>query len=170
MTETASHVALRRLNGMEPSQNFKALPGIKLGTDERGCLTISGDVTNQETIVTNDQVQLLDEVTFEWLGRADFVINSGGVKIQAEKVERVLETALAQMGLIVNSFISALPDEKLGEKVVVVIEHQPLDKILESQLRDVLQSLLSRYEVPKLILYLPEFKRTPSGKTDGTNR
>ncbi|KAA9345987.1 AMP-binding protein [Adhaeribacter soli] len=166
MTETASHVALRRLNGLEASPYFKALPGIKLGTDERGCLTISGEVTNQETIVTNDQVQLLDQETFEWLGRVDFVINSGGVKIQAEKVEQILETALAQMGLVVNSFISALPDEKLGEKVVAVIEQQPLDQIRESQLRDILQSLLTRYEVPKLFLYLPEFKRTPSGKMD----
>lgn len=166
MTETASHVALRQLNGPEASTYFKALPGIKLSTDNRDCLTITGEVTQNETIITNDVVKLLDAGTFEWLGRSDFVINSGGVKIQAEKVERVLEVALAQLGLTVNSFISSLPDEKLGEKVVAIIEHQPLDQIRESQLRDLLQSLLTRYEIPKLFLYLPQFKRTPSGKMD----
>ena len=166
MTETASHVALRCLNGPEASPYFKALPGIKFGIDQRGCLTISGEVTNGETIITNDVVNLIDPETFEWLGRADFVINSGGVKIQAEKVEQVLEAALAQLNLTLNAFIAALPDEKLGEKVVAVLEGHPLDQVRESQLKETLQAMLTRYEVPKLFLYLPAFKRTASGKID----
>jgi len=166
MTETASHVALRRLNGPEASANFNTLPGVKIDVDERGCLTITSEQTNHEEIVTNDLVRLIDAETFEWLGRVDFVINSGGVKIQAEKVENLLEAALAQLGLTFNSFIAALPDEKLGEKVVAVLESKPLDQIQETQLKGKLQALLSRYEVPKSFLYLPEFKRTPSGKLD----
>lgn len=166
MTETASHVALRLLNTPESSPYFKTLSGIEIGTDERNCLTIKGAQTNNELITTNDLVKLLDAETFEWLGRADFVINSGGVKIQAEKVEAAVEFALAQMGLVLNSFISSVPDIKLGEKVVVVFESQPFDQIRESQLRQKLEMALTRYELPKQFLFLPEFKKTASGKLD----
>ncbi len=166
MTETASHVALRLLNTAKASAFFKVLPGIKISADERGCLIIQGEVTNQEKIITNDLVSIIDKETFEWLGRADFVINSGGVKVQAEKVEATMELALAQMGLNLNSFIATLPDEKLGQKVVAVIECNFLDQVREKQLQEKLASLLTRYEMPKLFLYLPEFRKTVSGKLD----
>src|SRR5690606_10350562 len=166
MTETASHVALKRLNGSEASPNFKTLPGVEIATDQRGCLSLKGTQTNHEIITTNDLVKIIDPETFEWLGRVDFVINSGGVKIQAEKVETMLETALAQMGLTFNSFITSIPDEKLGEKVVAVLETNFLDQVREVQLKEKLQAMLSRYEVPKLFLLLPEFKKTASGKLD----
>lgn len=166
MTETASHVALRLLNTPQASPYFKALPGVQLATDARGCLTISGQQTNQERIVTNDLVRLLDGETFEWLGRADFVINSGGVKVQAEKVETALELALAQLGLTQNSFIASLPDARLGEKVIAVLEGQPLDQVRKSQLLHKLENLLTRYELPKALFYLPQFKKTASGKLD----
>jgi O-succinylbenzoic acid--CoA ligase len=166
MTETVSHIALKQLNGNDPSPYFKTLPGIAIGTDERGCLTIIGAVTKGEKVITNDVVNLIDGQTFEWLGRADFTINSGGVKIQAEKVERSLELALEQAGLSINSFIASLPDEKLGEKVVAVLETPPLDPDCENQIKQTLKQLLTRYELPKLFLYLPIFKRTLSGKLD----
>ncbi|MFC5270418.1 AMP-binding protein [Adhaeribacter terreus] len=166
MTETASHVALKRLNGPEASPYFKTLPGVEISTDNRNCLIIKGAQTNFETVTTNDRVNIIDPETFEWLGRADFVINSGGVKIQAEKVETVLETALAQLGITANSFITSVPDEKLGEKVVAVLELNFLDQVREAQLKEKLQNLLSRYEIPKTFLYLPEFKKTASGKLD----
>ncbi|MBK0404747.1 AMP-binding protein [Adhaeribacter sp. BT258] len=166
MTETASHVALKRLNGPDASPYFKTLPGVEISTDDRGCLILKGAQTNFETIITNDLVNIIDSETFEWLGRADFVINSGGVKIQAEKVEMTLETTLAQLGITTNSFITSLPDEKLGEKVVAVLEHHFLDQVREAQLREKLQSVLSRYEIPKIFLFLPEFKKTTSGKLD----
>ena len=102
MTETASHIALRRLNGDPKAGPKKAaayhvLPGIHVGQDARGCLTVRADVTDDQLITTNDQIKLLDAHTFEWLGRADFVINSGGVKVPAEKVEQVLDVALAEL-------------------------------------------------------------------------
>jgi O-succinylbenzoic acid--CoA ligase len=166
MTETVSHFALKRLNGTEASPYFKTMPGIEIGIDERGCLTIIGEVTKAEKITTNDVINLIDSETFEWLGRADFIINSGGVKIQAEKVEKTLELALEQMGISINSFISSLPDEKLGEKVIAILETPKLDNLRETQLKEKLQQLLSRYEVPKQFFYLPDFQRTSSGKLD----
>ncbi|MFC6999276.1 AMP-binding protein [Rufibacter roseus] len=166
MTETVSHVAVRRLNGPEKTDFYRASEGVTLGQDERGCLTISADVTNHETLVTNDKVELLDAQTFRWLGRADYTINSGGVKIQLEKVERTLEQALREMGMNRRCFASALPDEALGERLIAVLEGQPLTDLEEENLKGKLSETLGKYEIPKQFGYLPRLPETATGKID----
>jgi O-succinylbenzoic acid--CoA ligase len=166
MTETVSHVALRRLNGPEATTSYRVLTGIAAGQDERGCLTLRGDVTDDQLIVTNDQVNLLDAHTFEWLGRADFVINSGGVKVQAEKVELVLDVALAEMGESRRCFVAGRPDERLGEKVTAFVEGEPLATEAENQLQTLLAERLEKYERPRQVVYVPEFTATANGKLD----
>ena len=166
MTETCSHVALRRLNGPHATTSFRVLPGIAAGQDERGCLTLRGDVTNDQLIITNDVVRLLDAHTFEWLGRADFVINSGGVKVPAEKVELVLDMALAEIGASRRCFVAGQPDERLGQAVTAFIEGKPLTQAQESQLRSLLAARLGRYEQPRQLRYVPTFAATPNGKLD----
>lgn len=166
MTETCSHVALRRLNGPTAATIFRVLPGIAAGQDERGCLTLRGDVTDDQLIVTNDVVQLLDAHTFEWLGRADFVINSGGVKVAAEKVELVLDVALAEIGQSRRCFVAGRPDERLGQAVTAFIEGEALTAGQESQLKALLAARLGRYEQPRQLCYVPEFAATPNGKLD----
>jgi O-succinylbenzoic acid--CoA ligase len=165
MTETCSHVALRRLNGPQAGPTFRVLPGIAAGQDERGCLTLRGDVTDDQLIVTNDVVQLsADAHTFEWLGRADFVINSGGVKVPAEKVELVLDVALAEIGASRRCFVAGQPDERLGEVVTAFIEGEALTVEQEIQLKGLLAARLGRYEQPRHFTYLPEFQTTATGK------
>ena len=168
MTETASHIALRRLTGKEAGKNtsYKVLPGIHVGQDERGCLTVRADVTDEQLIVTNDQVKLLDAHTFEWLGRADFVINSGGVKVAAEKVEQVLEVALAELKLRRRAFVTGLPDERLGQTVAAVLEGAPLSPDDEARLLALLRARLAKYERPRLLRYAAQFSQTASGKLD----
>ncbi|RZK47918.1 MAG: acyl-CoA synthetase, partial [Hymenobacter sp.] len=166
MTETASHMALRRLNGPEASAYYRVLPGLHLGQDKRGCLTVRGDVTDDKLIVTNDQIQLLDKHTFDWLGRVDFVINSGGVKVQAEKVELVLDVALAELGQARRVFVAGRPDERLGEAITAYVEGPPLPATAEQRLLALLAERLGKYEVPKAILYVPAFQSTASGKLD----
>ncbi|MDO7848106.1 AMP-binding protein [Hymenobacter sp. M29] len=164
MTETCSHVALRRLNGPEASARFRVFQGIAAGQDERGCLTLRGDVTDDQLIVTNDQVNLLDAHTFEWLGRADFVINTGGVKVPAEKVELVLDVALAEIGQSRRCFVAGQPDERLGQAVTAFIEGPALAPAAEKQLQTLLAERLGRYEQPKQLRYVPEFQLTATGK------
>ena len=166
MTETASHVALRRLNGPDASPHYRGLPGLHLGQDERGCLTVRGDVTDDQLITTNDRIELLDKHTFDWLGRVDFVINSGGVKVQAEKVELVLDVALAELGQSRRAFVAGQPDERLGQAVTAYVEGEPLPTPLEKRLLALLGERLGKYEVPKRVGYLPAFKTTASGKLD----
>lgn len=167
MTETASHIALRRLNGPDASPYYRVLSGIGVGQDTRGCLTVRADVTNDVLITTNDRVHFLDEHTFEWLGRADFVINSGGVKVQAEKVEKVLEVALMELGISGRrAFVSGQPDSRLGEQVTAFVEGKPLPASQEKQLLTLLTERLDRYERPRGIIYAPQFRTTASGKLD----
>ncbi|MFD2785557.1 AMP-binding protein [Hymenobacter rubripertinctus] len=167
MTETASHIALRRLNGPQAQPTYRVLPGIAVGQDERGCLTVRADVTDNQLITTNDRITLADDAqTFEWLGRVDFVINSGGVKVQAEKVEQVLEVALTELGLAHRAFVAGRPDKRLGEQVTAFLEGPALPDAQQRQLLALLTARLARYEVPRELVWLPKFQITTSGKLD----
>jgi O-succinylbenzoic acid--CoA ligase len=106
-----------------------------------------------EKIVTNDLVDLIDSEQFRWLGRYDNVINSGGFKISPEKIEKSIESILPDRAFFVTSF----HDERLGEKLVVVMEGNPIPI-------DFPKLHLHPYEIPKEVIYLPEFIRTETGK------
>ena len=164
MSETASHVALRRLNGPEASAHYRVLPGLHLGQDERGCLTVRGDVTDDKLITTNDRIELLDKHTFDWLGRADFIINSGGVKVQAEKIEQVLDVALAELEQSRRVFVAGQADERLGEAVTAYVEGTALPAATEQRLLALLRERLGKYEQPRSVVYVPVFQVTASGK------
>jgi len=172
MTETVSHIALRRLNGPDRSDVFTALNGVELGTDTRGCLNISAAATGFERVQTNDVVELLDAhdpKRFRLLGRADMVINSGGVKVQPEQVERIVQETLAQLvdlQPVPRLFIAGIPDERLGQKVVLVIEKNAISDAQFDAVRMAVSTLLSPYAAPKDWVVVDAFAETPTGKID----
>jgi hypothetical protein len=90
MTETISHVALRKI-GQE--NEYHSLPGIHF-TSENDCLTIHYPEIHSTPIPTTDVVELIDEHSFRWKGRSDFAINSGGKKIHPEELEKRLSPSL----------------------------------------------------------------------------
>ena len=159
MTETCSHIALRRFNGAEKSDFFTILNGVNIHKDERECLVITAPHLLDDEIKTNDIVELIDPKSFRWLGRADAVINSGGIKIHPEQVEKKLD------GIIPTSyFITSLPDELLENKVVLVIESDTYSSEKELSLINEFGIKLGKYELPKQILYIPEFVYSESNK------
>ncbi|GAA4427953.1 AMP-binding protein [Pontibacter saemangeumensis] len=164
MTETASHIAVRRLNGPGAADYYDVLDNIKIGIDKRGCLTILGDVTNKELLVTNDIVELLTPTRFRWIGRLDNIINTGGVKVQVEKVELAVAEAFSDAVESPRFFVAPQPDELLGEKIVLLIEGGQLAPAQEQELFRRLHALLQKFEVPKQILYTPSFSETATGK------
>lgn len=171
MTETATHIALRRLNGPDASPWFHPLPGVEIDTDERGCLRLKGPVTLNHWLQTNDLVQLnishLPPVTFRWLGRWDNVINSGGVKVQVETVETAAGKAWLALGLDERRFfVTGLPDERLGEIVTLAIEGEPLPATQEAALRTTMAQALPAYEAPRRVVYTARFAETATGKID----
>lgn len=164
MTETVSHIALQRLNGSEAQEVFQAFPDITLGQDARGCLTIQGAVTASQSVVTNDVVALIDSHRFRWLGRADNIINSGGIKIQLEKTERLAEKLLLEIGHQRNLFAWGLAHSQLGQQLVLLVEGPPLPEETEASWKQQFRQQLDKYAQPKQIFYVPQFKLTPSGK------
>ncbi|MES2779348.1 MAG: AMP-binding protein [Bacteroidota bacterium] len=161
MTETVSHIALKELG---KQVLFKALPGIQLKTDDRDCLTICCAATNNEWVQTNDVVNLIDSHSFIILGRADDVINTGGIKIWPGKVEQVIRETLG--ATITNVFVFGLPDTKLGQQLIAVIEtHNEANNLL-SVLPSQLGAILAKYEVPKQYFTLRRFSYTPTGKVN----
>ncbi|MGP8215837.1 MAG: AMP-binding protein [Bacteroidia bacterium] len=158
MTETLSHFALRRLSGNERSDYFELLPGINISTDERGCMVVYAPLLNDAPIVTNDIVECTDSRHFRWLGRYDNVINSGGIKLYPETLEEKLSAIIK----LHRFFIASLPDRKLGQKVVLVLEGAGKSDI--SRIKKGVEKVLGKYEKPREYIAVKEFAETPNGK------
>ncbi len=166
MTETVSHIALQRLNGAEKQDFFQTLPNVKIGTDERGCLIIEAPMAGRELLLTNDLVELISHTKFRWLGRVDNVINSGGVKIQLEKIEKAVEKAFFEEKLNFRFLVTALVDAKLGQKLVLIVEKKEITENEKSVWRKNFAQYLSPYEIPKEVFGLEKLAETATGKID----
>ena len=155
MTETLSHIALRRLNGPDASEWYTPFDSVHLSLSEEGCLIIDAPEVCPEPLVTNDiaEFSTLNSQRFRILGRKDNVICSGGIKIQAEEVERLLRPHLHQ-----SYMISKRPDEKFGEIVVLLTEGN-LDKA-----RTVCQRVLPKYYQPRSYIHIDQIPMTETGK------
>ncbi|OIN59867.1 AMP-binding protein [Arsenicibacter rosenii] len=169
MTETVSHIAIRQLNGPQATDYFTALTGVEIGTDDRDCLHITAAASNFERVQTNDVVEFLTDPpyrTFRIMGRADSIINSGGVKIQPEKVERIIQEQLATHGLNPRLFVAGIPDERLGQQLVAVVEGIPVPDDVWQAVQQAIRGQLGPYHVPKQIICADRFAETPTGKID----
>ncbi len=159
MTETITHVAIKSLNGKHQTNYFQGLSNIQFATDARGCLTIHAPRLSENLVVTNDIVDLKNAQQFEWLGRIDNVINTGGVKVFPEKIEAKLEQIIDT-----RFFITSLPDKKLENKVVLIIESNKWVNKKIDVLKLDLKQVLSKFEQPKAIYFIEQFEETPTKK------
>lgn len=166
MTETISHIALRRLNGDRASSDFHALDDIEISLGNSDKLRIKDKITDDKWLETNDIVELTSKSSFKWLGRLDNVINTGGIKVFAESVERAIVPTVASSSASSRYFVSGLKDPTYGQIVTLFLESESeLDE--EKLLSDIrINSGLSKYETPKRIVFLKAFPETPSGKID----
>lgn len=165
MTETISHVAMRRVGSTETARYYRALPDISFDIDDRSCLIIACPYISDK-VVTNDVVRLVNPTTFEWIGRIDNVINTGGVKVLSEAIEKEAEPVIKRLNLHGRLLVLGIPDADLGEKVILVIEVETLETALKHQILDSLRSRLPKFYVPRDVVSLAEFPLTESGKID----
>lgn len=168
MTETISHIALRGLNGPSRDDHFHTLPGISLKKDERGCLVADVPFLN-EKIITNDLVDIADERRFQWLGRWDNVINTGGVKVIPEKVEAALVKIFSEAGITSRFFIHSIPDKSFGNKVVLVIEATGSTQPLLEKIFPEILTRMPAYERPREVMIAEVFSTSGSGKINRVN-
>ncbi|RHO70558.1 O-succinylbenzoic acid--CoA ligase [Parabacteroides sp. AF48-14] len=157
MTETLSHIALRRLNGPDASPYYTPFPSVSLLLSADNTLVINAPLVTDETLVTNDVAELLPDSRFCILGRKDNIINSGGIKIQIESVEEALRPVIST-----NFAITSVPDPKFGEAVVLLVEEtEPARKFLADTLETI-----PKYQRPKHVLQVETIPLTGSGKID----
>jgi O-succinylbenzoic acid--CoA ligase len=157
MTETISHIALRNISKGEP--HYTALANVNFSVNSSQCLIINAPLINSEiNLQTTDIVDLLNSKQFIWKGRADFVINSGGIKLNPEILERKIESLLSNN----RYYFKGEKDDLLGEKLILKIENiSPLNL---SELEEQLKLKLDKIELPKSILLVDQFSETKTGK------
>lgn len=163
MTETLSHIALRRLNGKEANDWYTPFDGVEIGRDEDDCLVIDAPWVHDGVLKTNDRVELrMDSLTgkrqFRILGRKDNVIDSGGIKIQIEDVENRLRPCLR-----VPFMITKMPDRKFGEAVVLLYEDKD-GTVSTDGLLALCSKALPAYWVPKRFVKVDRLPMTETGK------
>ncbi|MGV8945222.1 MAG: AMP-binding protein [Lutibacter sp.] len=165
MTETISHIAVKKLNNFKsviPDEakqpHYTILPNITISIDRRGCLVIDAPKVSKEKVITNDLIEIISENEFKWLGRFDHIINSGGIKLIPEQIEEKLSAIIKN-----RFFVAGKQDKILGEKLILIFEGIKNDDILKKvhQL-----STLSKYEIPKEIYFLDKFIETQTGKVN----
>ena len=188
MTETLSHIALRRINGAEASEWYQPFDSVKISQTEEGCLVIDAPQVCAETLVTNDIVEIepyiynkvekhdkvekhevMEKLRFRIKGRKDNVICSGGIKIQIEEVEALLKPHLEKPFMIAKK-----KDEKFGEIAVLLTEDEDLKKV-EATVRRLLsgksddsnkssESKSHKYWIPREYLHVDHLPLTETGK------
>ena len=173
MTETLSHIALRRINGDEPSEWYQPFDSVRISQTEEGCLVIDAPQVCAETLVTNDIVEIepyiynkVEKLRFRIKGRKDNVICSGGIKIQIEEVETLLKPHLEKPFMLAKK-----KDEKFGEIAVLLSEDEDIKKV-EATVRRLLSDESEKssdhkkykYWIPKEFRYVEHLPLTETGK------
>ena len=161
MTETCTHIALRKLNGSDRQKHFQPLAGVKISVDHRSCLMIDAPYLNETQLITNDLATIYTNSEFSITGRYDYIINSGGIKISPEEVEDKLRKIINE-----NILITSIADDILGEKIILLIESNQSNLNALYSLWAKIESILTPYEIPKQIDFIKPFSYTASGKID----
>ena len=173
MTETLSHIALRRINGDEASEWYQPFDSVRISQTEEGCLVIDAPQVCAETLVTNDIVEIepyiynkVEKLRFRIKGRKDNVICSGGIKIQIEEVETLLKPHLEKPFMLAKK-----KDGKFGEIAVLLSEDEDIKKV-EATVRRLLSDESEKssdhkkytYWIPKEFRYVEHLPLTETGK------
>lgn len=156
MTETLSHIALRRLNGPDASLWYTPFDSVQLQLTDEGCLVIDAPLVTPHPIVTNDIAEFVTtpHTRFRIKGRKDNVICSGGIKIQIEEMEDLLRLHLSH-----PFFLAKKKDAKFGEIAVLLTEDKEVNKV-----EHICKQVLPRYFAPKKYIYVNKLPLTETGK------
>lgn len=191
MTETLSHIALRRINGKEASDWYTPFDSVKISQTEEGCLVIDAPLVCDKPLVTNDIVEIKEKecnlsspsyiynkvgnagLRFRIKGRKDNVICSGGIKIQIEEVEALLKPYLDKPFMLAKK-----KDEKFGEIEVLLTEDEDIKKV-EATVRRLLsddsvkdsihddslaKDSAKKYWIPREYMHVEHLPLTETGK------
>lgn len=155
MSETLSHIAIKTLGSNEDV--FRVIDGYHIEVSSEGLLSIQCPFMDNN-VISNDIVELFDDKSFRFLGRKDFVINSGGIKIYPELLENSLQEIFH-----FPFYFTKEKDERLGEILILVIlksnEKSDVEILEQCKIH-----ITNKYYVPKKIKRLYTFEYTQNGK------
>ena len=157
MSETLSHIGLKQLMP-ESEDYFTVFENVSISLDERGCLTLFAPNVNDEVLKTNDLVEIKNDKQFKFLGRIDNVINSGGAKIFPEALETLVKKEIPNEAIFVG-----LPDESLGQKLVLIVEGKESDGLIRAISQITFEK---KFHKPKEVIFINTIPRTPNGKVN----
>jgi len=157
MTETITHIALRKLCVNTEIKSFFPLSGVRTKTNSNSQLIIDAPAIGVKNLITNDVVKLLKDNSFLIIGRLDNVIISGGIKLHPEIIESKIRKFITN-----DFFIGGIPDSCLGEKLTMFIEVNKDEKV--DLFQNKFYDSLLKFEIPREIIYLKNFIRTKNGK------
>ena len=160
MTETLSHIGLRRISGKDTSFYYKPLGGVNLKLSVDQTLIINAPHLADDVIITNDIAEIKSDGSFRILGRIDNIINTGGIKVQIEEVEQQLLPYLKS-----NFAITSVPHPKLGEAVVLLIEPFSQQNNIDEIIKEAFNTI-PVYHQPKCFFTVSAIPMTDSGKKD----
>jgi O-succinylbenzoic acid--CoA ligase len=163
MTETLTHIAVRRLNGENTNWNgggYEPLPGVSISRNSDSCLVADVEHLNIRNLATNDIIELHRDGRFDIIGRLDNVINTGAIKVFPEQVEKKLEALFKNT----RFFIFGEEDARLQHKVALMIEGETPPPDQQEILANKMANILQTYEKPRAIYFLNKFTETESGK------
>jgi o-succinylbenzoate---CoA ligase len=152
MTETITHFALRKLG----TPIYKCLEGFEISIDENSCLIIQPNEVIPEILATNDVIIPINKSTFKWSGRFDNVINSSGIKIHPEKVEKMISHLIPSN----RFYVSSKKDDTYGEVAVLIVEGEfdETEILLDAKMS------LPKHHAPKELIQVKSFKETKTHK------
>jgi O-succinylbenzoic acid--CoA ligase len=157
MSETLSHIGLKQLMP-EQEDYFTVFENVSISLDARECLKIYAPNLNAEELQTNDLVDIRNGKQFKFLGRIDNVINSGGAKIFPETLEALIKKEIPNEAVFIG-----LPDESLGQKLILIIEGYESDEVIK-KISEI--PFEKNFHKPKEIIFISEIPRTPNGKVN----
>ncbi|QFG54438.1 AMP-binding protein [Chryseobacterium sp.] len=162
MSETLSHIALKQIFP-KAAEYFTVIEGVTVSQNSRGCLIINAPQLNPTLLQTNDVIELLGENQFKFIGRADSIINSGGLKIQPEQVEGIIKKYVDS-----EAVVTGVSDDLLGQRLVLAFEGRETVELHSGLVKayDEIRAALSKNHVPREIRFISSFPRLPNGKTD----
>ncbi|WP_185857105.1 AMP-binding protein [Blattabacterium cuenoti] len=152
MTETFGHIAIKKINGLNKSVFYESFQDITLSVDSRNCLGVFSSCCMDSFVQTNDIVHIISKNTFTWIGRYDNVINSGGIKIIPELIEKEISFFIPYEK---RFFISSIPDKILGEKIILIIEGNPFPL----HIPDTIFNGKKKFYKPKNIFFISHFTK-----------
>lgn len=171
MTETATHIGMRRVLGQADSRpRFVPLRGVTIKSGSDGCMLIQdGDIF----VATTDLVKIYPDSSFEILGRKDDIIITGGLKVLPQELEKKLLPFVSP--LLTTFYISSIPDEIWSSRLVLVgvpadykdlseEEKKNLEQLLRQRMRNIPEDIIPRRLLPKEVKIVEALPTTSSGK------